>query len=88
MNWSFDTDYNMNAVIPMAEDPTAGTVSRAMPSNALNLKPFDYMVRVLTNATTETYTFKSGGAEGTTTNTVVIVYTDSTLDTISTITKT
>jgi hypothetical protein len=57
-------------------------------ASALNLSPFDYVARVLTNATTETYTFKSGGAAGTTTNTVVIVYTDATLSTLSTVTKT
>ena len=54
----------------------------------LNLPVFDYMSRALTDSTTETYTFKSGGASGTTVATVVVVYTDSTLETISSVTKT
>lgn len=88
MNWSFDPEFNINAVEPMMYDPTSGTVSRSYPASPLNLKPYDYFARVLTNSTTETYTYKSGGSGGTTTNTLVIVYTDSTLATISSITKT
>lgn len=57
-------------------------------ANGLNLKPYDYVARVLTNSTTETYTFRSGGSGGTVTNTVVIVYTDSSLATILNVTKT
>ena len=56
--------------------------------NALNLSPYDYVVMVESPAGTETYTFKSGGASGTTTNTVVIVYTDASKANISTVTKT
>jgi len=50
--------------------------------------PFDYIVRVLTNSTTETYTYKTGGSTGTTVATVTVVYTDSSLGTVSTVTKT
>ena len=56
--------------------------------SALNLSPYDYVVMVESPAGTETYTFKSGGASGTTTNTVVIVYTDASKANISTVTKT
>lgn len=57
--------------------------------NSLNLKPYDYVSMALSNANqTETYTFKTGGSSGTTTNTVVIVYTDNTRTVISTVTKT
>lgn len=38
-------------------------------------------------ATTDTYTFKTGGAGGTTVLTIVITYTDSTKQTISTVVK-
>jgi hypothetical protein len=85
-NSSFDEDYGVNAVENLVFDPNAGLL-RAYPANALNLKPWDYVSRSLDTAT-ETWTFKSGGAGGTTTNTVVIVYTDGTLETISTVTKT
>lgn len=87
-NNSYDSDFEQNTVEVLNYDPTTNTLIRAFPANALNLKPFDYVSRTLTNSTTETYTFKSGGSSGTTTNTVVIVYTDSTLSTISTVTKT
>lgn len=54
----------------------------------LGLPSWDYAALVISPATTETYTFKSGGASGTTVATVVIVYTDSTRTDISTVTKT
>lgn len=57
--------------------------------SGLSLKPYDYLSRSLAGDNiTETWTFRSGGSSGGVTNTVVIVYTDSTLETISTVTKT
>ncbi len=55
--------------------------------NGLSLNQYDYVSRGLVSAT-ETWTFKSGGSGGTTVNTIVIVYTDTTLTYISTVTKT
>lgn len=88
LNKSFDEDFGLLMVEPKTYDPTSDTYSSVYPANPMNLKPYDYAGRVLTNATTVTWTLKSGGASGTTTNTIVIVYTDSTLETISTVTKT
>lgn len=88
MNKSFDETYNVNAVEPLTYDPTTNSLIRAYPASALNLKPYDYMSLALTDSVTETYTFKSGGSGGTTTNTIVIVYTDSGKGTISSVTKT
>lgn len=90
LNTSFDEDFGVNAVETLVYDPAgSGSLLRAYPSNALNLKPFDYVSMALSvGDTTETYTFKTGGSGGTTTNTVVIVYTDSTRAVISTVTKT
>jgi hypothetical protein len=48
---------------------------------------WDYCSLALTNSTTETYTFKTGGSGGTTVKTIV-VYTDDTKETLSTVTKT
>lgn len=87
-NQSFDREFNVNAVEVLGFNPTSNTLERLYPSNALNLKTFDYMSMVIAPTTTETYTFKSGGSGGTTTNTVVVVYTDATRTDISTITKT
>jgi len=88
LNKSQDTTFKVLAFEMLDFDPTANTLNRKYPSSPLNLKPYDYASRVLTNATTVTWTFKSGGVGGTTTNAVVIVYTDATLEAISTITKT
>lgn len=54
----------------------------------LTLTNYDYVSLALTDSVTETYTFKIGGSGGTTTNTIVIVYTDSGKGTLSTVTKT
>lgn len=55
--------------------------------SGLSLPKFDYVSNSISPATTETYTFKTGGASGTTVATVTIVYTDSTRVDISTVTK-
>jgi hypothetical protein len=48
--------------------------------------PWDYFVRSITTTTvandTEVYTYKTGGASGTTVLTVTLVYTDATLTTV------
>ena len=92
-NSSFDEDFGVSVVENLAYDPNGtssgiGGLLRAYPANALNLKPYDYVSMAISPATTETYTFKSGGSGGTTTNTVVIVYTDASRADISTVTKT
>jgi hypothetical protein len=48
---------------------------------------YDYVSVAYPNTTTETYTFKTGGAGGTTVSTVTIVYTDATKADLSTVTK-
>lgn len=60
----------------------------SLPLEGLGIDIHDYVSVAYTNATTETYTFKQGGASGVTATTIVIVYTDSTKGNISTITKT
>lgn len=50
---------------------------------------YDYLSMTLSGGnTTETYTYKTGGAGGTTVATVVVVYTTSTRDVLSTVTRT
>ncbi len=49
---------------------------------------YDYVSLALTDSDTETYTFKTGGAGGTTVATIVVNYTDSTKDTITDATRT
>lgn len=54
-----------------------------------SLPKWDYVAMALSAGdTTETYTFKSGGSGGTTVATVVVVYTTSTRDVLTSVTKT
>ena len=57
-------------------------------NNALITTNYDYISVSYDSATQETYTFKSGGSGGSTVATIVVVYTDSTKDSLSTVTKT
>ncbi len=64
----------------VTNDGTFATAGLALPK-------YDY-ISLAVAATTDTYTFKTGGAGGTTVATVTITYTDSTKVTISTVAKT
>ena len=55
--------------------------------SGLSLPTYDYVSVAYPNATTEIYTFKTGGSGGTTVATVTVVYTDSTKEDLSTVTK-
>lgn len=57
-------------------------------STGLGIPTHDYISISYDSSTQETYTFKSGGASGTIVATVVIIYTSSTKENISTVTKT
>lgn len=74
-------NYNWNSSTSKWERQVAG-------GGRIVHEQFDYISRTLTNSTTETYTYKLGGSAGTTVATITIVYTDSTLQTISTVEKT
>ena len=57
--------------------------------DSMNLGEYDYVTMELSAGdTTENYTFKKGGASGTTTGLVVIVYTDDTREVLVSVTKT
>ncbi len=57
-------------------------------TSGLSLGPYDYVALVLTSPTVETYTFKSGGAGGTTIATITLTYTDASKAVLSTVVKT
>lgn len=64
------------------------TLSSPLPViNGLSILAYDY-VSLAVAATTDTYTFKSGGSGGSTIATVTLTYTDSTKVTLSTVVKT
>ena len=85
-----DSHFGGNIIpeITREEHDGVNNAKRVSVVSGLFLSPFDYVSMAISPTTTETYTFKSGGASGTTTNTVVIVYTDATRADISTVTKT
>ena len=56
--------------------------------HGIHLPEYDYVSYTNTDTTTDTYTFKKGGASGITVATLVLVYTDTTKVQISTVTKT
>jgi len=56
--------------------------------NLLDGVSYDFIDIQQTNATTETYVYKTGGSGGTVTATVVIVYTDATKKDLDTVTRT
>lgn len=57
-------------------------------NNILVDEKYDYVGVAYPDGTTEVYTFKTGGASGTTVATVTIVYVDATKEYVSTVTKT
>lgn len=48
---------------------------------------YDYVAATYPDATTEIYTFKAGGSDGTTVATITVVYTDASKANLSTVTK-
>lgn len=58
-------------------------------TDGMEIGTYDYVSMALSGGdTTETYTFKAGGSGGTTVATVVVVYTTSDRDVLSSVTKT
>lgn len=57
-------------------------------NSGLNIGQYDYVEVFYPNdGVTERYTFKTGGASGTTVATIILVYTDTTKEKIVTVTK-
>jgi len=57
-------------------------------TQGLSLPYYDYVSVAYPDSVTETYTFKTDGASGTTVGTVTVVYTSSTKESLSTVTRT
>jgi hypothetical protein len=81
-----DTVYHTKKVSSFLDNGD-GTLVRQF-VEGLAIPKYDYVSVAYPDATTETYTFKTGGAGGTTVATVSVVYTDSTKESLSTVTKT
>lgn len=69
-------------------DPSTGAIlTSGSVGGTLVTDAFDYIGVAYPNATTETYTYKSGGFGGTTVAVVTVVYVDSTKEELSSVTK-
>jgi hypothetical protein len=51
----------------------------------ISIPEYDYVSAAYPNATTEVYTYKSGGSSGTTVATLTVIYTDSSKDNLSSV---
>lgn len=72
------TDLDFQQVLQQAFDPASNGLKVA-PAAGLVTFNWDYVSMALSSGdTVETYTFKTGGASGTVSGTVVITYTDNT----------
>lgn len=75
----FNDGVQINAATEEKQDAIIAATGRG-----LNIPTFDYASQTQT-ATTDTWTFKTGGAGGTTVATVVITYVDATKEVISSV---
>lgn len=57
------------------------------PLNSLVPEAYDYIAATYPTTSSEVYTYKTGGASGTTVATVTVVYTDATKNVLSSVTK-
>lgn len=89
LNQSFDKNTEKLQMENLVYDPTANTPSPMLqPATGFSINGYDYFALVATDSVTDTITYKSGGSGGTTVATLTIVYTDSSKQTVSSITKT
>ena len=75
-------DENTSVTLQVNDDGSINVNSGLISSN------YDYIVATYPDSTTEVYTYKTGGAIGTTVATVTVVYTTAAKDVLSTVTKT
>lgn len=87
MSASHDKKYTAQEVLNKVFNEETNSLDTGILSG-FNLPEYDYVSMALSAAdTTETYTFKTGGSSGTTVATVTVVYTDSTREVLSSVTK-
>ena len=71
-------------ILPMGTWDASG--NQVSPGSALITKPFDY-IGVVSTTLTDVFTYRSGGAAGTIVGTITITYTDSSKNTIESLSK-
>ncbi len=68
-------------------DSRPETYVRTSKINSLVTVPYDYIAATYPTASTEVYTYKSGGSSGTVVGIITVVYTDSTKEVLTSVTK-
>ena len=76
---------NPSTIIQGAYDESAQAI-KVIPSSFIDVA-YDYVSAAYPQSDTEVYTYKTGGSGGTTVATVTVVYTDSTKENLSSVTK-
>lgn len=72
---------SLGSIINPATEETLESVA------GFNIPAYDYISVAYPDAVTEVYTFKTGGSGGTTVGTLTVVYTNSTKENLSNVTK-
>jgi len=75
-----------NQVLPTVYDAATDSL-RITGSGKLVTESFDYIAATYPTATTEVYTYKTGGSGGTTVATVTVTYVDATKEEVSSVEK-
>jgi hypothetical protein len=78
---------DVNQVLPAAFEDASGALRTKSVSGALITEAFDYISAAYPTSTTEVYTYKSGGAGGTTVGTVTVTYVDATKAQVSSVAR-
>lgn len=73
-------DSSGDTINPATEDTLSSIAGLSIPKH-------DYILASYPDNITEVYTYKIGGSSGTTVGTITVVYTDSTKDILSSVTK-
>lgn len=82
------TKLDANQVIQALYNETTGGLNVTPISGTLVSAAYDYISVSYPSATTEVFTYKSGGSGGTTVSTITVSYTDGTKENISTVART
>lgn len=88
LNQSFDQNTQKLQVEALAYDPVNQTPTpMQQPATGFTINGYDYFNVSSVDSTTDLITYKKGGASGSTLATLTVVYTDTSKDTVQTITK-
>jgi hypothetical protein len=80
------TKYSAQEVLNRLFDENTNSLN-TLGGNGLQIAPYDYLSVAYPDTVTEVYTYKTGGSGGTTVATLTTVYTSSSKEVLSSVTK-